>query len=282
MGVSMGGMARASFPLMRHGSRKFAFVLLAMMPAVERPVVEQQPYEGETLADVQRSFWQSMFAGATPLDAETPENAGAEQGATTEVTIVDASFGEEDAGVDEVLDAGAEADGGDAAAEGGVEEEDAGSDAGEEDGGPPSGPVLPLRARAPSAEEPIDGFITGYGIGKGSTGKGSGSGSTGDGLGPTSGLENYGTGIGIGEGHDGTQGFGTGTQLGHGREGTQGFGTGIGTGEPSSLKDFGTGEGMGPRTGNQGFGTGIGIGEGSTGRGSGADFWDRSGDAGTP
>ena len=273
---------------MRHGSRRFAFVLLAMMPAVEWPVVEQ-PAEGETMADVQRSFWQSMFANAAVPDAgprQVAELPRPEEGATTEVTIVDASAGEEpDAGVGEVLDAGAEEDAGEMAAEAGVEEdagaEDAGTDAGE-DAGPANIPPVPLWARLPGTEEPIDGFITGYGIGKGSTGKGSGSGSTGDGLGPTSGLENYGTGIGIGQGRTGTQGFGTGTQLGQGREGTQGFGTGIGTGEPSSLKDWGTGEGEGPRTGNQGFGTGIGIGPGTTGRGSGADFWGRRrGDAGT-
>ncbi|MFT3928433.1 MAG: hypothetical protein QM778_38245 [Myxococcales bacterium] len=280
---------------MRPRTAKFGYVLLAMMPAVQWPVSDGLR-DTVSFAEVRSNFWDGLIAGATVPDGGT-RGAPNPQGTNVEVVVGEDAGAEEleDAGLPE--DAGAQAVGEDAGAEdAGAEdagEEDAG-DAGEDGGATPMQAPMPpvaVEVRPPKGNlvfgDPsiyqLTGSGTGYGIGPGSTGYGSGQGATGAWIGPGS------TGLGSGEGHTGagigpgSTGYGSGqgaTGDGIGpNTGTKGFGTWIGTGEGSSTTEFGTGEGIGPNTGTKGFGTGIGIGQDSTGRGANDGFWDRDGGA---
>ncbi len=285
---------------MRRRSRKLALVLLVMLPDAERPMIEQLQPQPETMADVQRTFWQGVLADLTvPSDAgarevaearndaevepiESEQGAPADEGGGVPLALEDAGDAASDAAEEDADAEAADAGAADAeAADAELVEADAG-DAGEEgDGGPDAGrtwPPAPLPS--PVVDGRIDGFATSIGIGEQSTGTGIGPGSTGDGIGPRTGTQGFGTGQGMGP-----RSTGTGSGMGHTGDGigpntgTQGFGTGISIGEErQGTQGFGTSIGIGPRTGNQGFGTGIGIGPGTTGYGLRRPW----GDAGAP
>jgi hypothetical protein len=242
---------------MEHKPRKFAIMLLALLPAAKPPFVGMEPEEDST-ARARAQFWQAMFAdvGETGEPDETGQAAGLGS---------DAGFGGDPTQRVEIVDGGAEQplDAGPGVPDAGEDAgpEDAGVDAGDdagEDGGPADAGAPPPPELQAAAEEPQE---SPYGIEQITTGFG---------LGPRSGTQGFGTNAGIGGGRNGVPNF-TGAGIGP-QTGTR-FGTGVGNGESNSwTDDWGTGRAMGPGSGTPGFGTSIGIGQqtGAKGFGTGA------------